>query len=153
MQPMKKYYIAMAILAVVSLGAVIWHYAISRGAASDERKVSDITTLQLAVNNYAQDKGTTPASLGTLSLEGAIAKRLSDYEYLPGDNSFTICATFATDASLDDATYGSSSESSYWHKKGRQCFTSDVINYNYYNNSSDSPNAANELDYDSFYQQ
>lgn len=151
MQPMKKYYIAMAILAAVSLGAIIWHYAISRGAASDERKVSDITTLQMAVDDYAQEKGTAPVSLNVLALEGAVTKRLSDYEYIPGDSSFTICTTFSTDASIDGSSYGSP-DSPHWHKKGRQCFTSDILIYEY-DDYDDSSDYQNELDYDSYYQQ
>lgn len=126
---MKKYYAAMAVLAVISLGAITWQYVISRGAVADEQKVSDISSLQLAIDEYVQTEGEAPKTLQSLDLEGSIVKRLHTYEYSHSEDTFTICATFATDTTVDEY---SDSESPYWHKKGRQCFTSDLYLYDSY---------------------
>lgn len=150
MQSMKKYYLAMTVLAVVSLGAVVWHYAISRGAAEDDRKVRDITSLRMAVDNYYQEKGDLPTSLSDLSLDDDVAKRLPKYEYSHTNDSYTLCATFANDLSADGAKYASGDSEPYYHKKGRQCFTSEVTNYDFYDSSNNPRNFLNN--YDTLYQ-
>lgn len=125
---LKKYYVSMAVLAVVGLVAVVWEYSISRGAVNDQQKAEDIIELQSKLDNYHQDKGKLPSSLSDLDLSGKIADRLSDYEYSKTSDSYTVCANFETDASLDN-DYGT--DSAYFHGKGRQCFTQEVINYDY----------------------
>lgn len=140
-QQMQKYYIGLAIIAGVCAGAIIWYYAISRGAASDQQKVSDITALQLALDDYSQQKSTLPDNLDQLELDSKLDGRLKDYDYTYNTDTFTICANFNTDASIDDY-YGTDSDPQY-HGKGRQCFTSDV--YNSYQDPYSSP----EYDYDS----
>ncbi|HZM64546.1 MAG TPA: hypothetical protein VFB59_05415 [Candidatus Saccharimonadales bacterium] len=138
---MKKYYLAVAVIAAISFGAIIWGYVISRGAAADERKVSDIIKLQAAVDNYAQDKGNAPNTLSAVQVDEKTAKRLSDYEYSHTEDRYTICATFKTDASAGSYGYDSPS----WHKKGRQCFDADLYIYNYSNDDY-----LNNYDYDNF---
>ncbi len=140
----------MAILAAVSSGAIIWQYVLSRGTAADERKVSDISSLQLSVDEYAQKEGEAPKTLQSLNIEGSLTKRLSDYEYSYSDETFTICTTFATDTSVEG--FNSTPESPYWHKKGRQCFTSDIYIYNdYYNSPEASPlDSSDNYDFNSY---
>lgn len=127
---MKKYYIAMAMLAAISLGALIWQYTISRGAIADEQKVEDLTNLQVQIDSYAGDKGKAPASLSDIELDEKLKARLGNYEYSHTDDTFTLCATFATDASGSGSAYGSM-DSPYWHGKGRQCFAADLLLYDY----------------------
>lgn len=141
-QGMKKYYLAMAILAVIGLVAVVWQYTLSRGTASDQKKVSDISELQGKIDSYYYDNAKLPGNLSDLDLENGISGRLSDYEYSKTSDTYTLCANFKTDASNDD--YGDDTQ--YFHGKGRQCFTQDVIDYDIYDLDSEDYN--NDL-YDS----
>jgi|SRR5688572_25090053 len=127
MQGMKKYYLAMAILAVVGLVAVVWQYTLSRGTVGDQKKVGDISELEGKIDGYYYDNGRLPGSLSDLSLSDEINGRVSDYEYTKTSDSYTLCANFKTDASNEDY----SDDSPYFHGKGRQCFTQEVIDTNY----------------------
>jgi type II secretory pathway pseudopilin PulG len=126
--PMRKYYLAMLIVAAVGLIAVVWQYTLSRGTASDQRKVGDISEMQSKLDTYYQDNAKLPANLSDLDLSEDLSKNLSDYEYTKTSKSYTLCANFKTDAS--NADYGD--DSVYFHGKGRQCFTQDVFSYDKY---------------------
>lgn len=154
--PLQKYYIGLAVIAAVCVGAIIWYYAISRGAASDQQKVTDISSLQAAVDKYTQDKDGLPDSLDQLDVDNKIKTRLGDYDYSHNNDTFTICANFKTDASIED--YYSTDSDPYYHGKGRQCFTSDVYIYDSYPDPYTTPDYNSDefynqdLQFDSLYQ-
>lgn len=143
---MQKYYLAFGILALVCVVSLIWYFVLSRGSASDQKKVTDISSIQTAVDNYAQDQGKAPDSLEQIKLEEKIKSRLKDYEYSHSTDTFTICTNFKTDASADNP-YGDSDP--YYHGKGRQCFTSNLYLYN----ASDLPYPSPEYEFDDYYNQ
>jgi len=147
-EQLQKYYIGLVIIAAICVGAIIWYYAISRGAASDQQKVSDITTLQSAVDEYSERNSNLPDSLDQLELDKKVQDRLKDYDYTHNSDSFTICANFKTDASIED--YYDTDSDPYYHGKGRQCFTSDVYLYDSY---QDDPYTTPDYDFDSLYNQ
>lgn len=116
---MKRYYIAMVILAVVAAASIGTHYALTYKASFDQQKVSDINALQIDVDNYARTNGQLPANLSDLTVESGLKERLKDYSYSPlASPEFQLCATFEAKAS---SRYGSSDEP-YNHGAGYQCF-------------------------------
>lgn len=152
---MQKYYIGLAVIAAVCLIAIIWQYTLSRGAIDDQRKVTDISEIQNAIDLQTNEGNDVPTSLNQLELSEKLKDRLGDYEYSHNTDSYTICATFKTDVSLPDSTYSSLESDPYYHKKGRQCFTSEVYDYNFEDlyNSQDFNNPYNQEDFnfDSLY--
>ncbi|MGH7157898.1 MAG: hypothetical protein ACREGD_02350 [Candidatus Saccharimonadales bacterium] len=156
---MQKYYLAFAVIAVICVGALIWQYALSRDAVSDQQKVADITSIQSALDSYASGRGDVPDNLKDLKLDANLASRLADYEYNRGADSYTICANFKTDASLPGSSFDSLESDVNYHKKGRQCFTSDIFSYDFGNYNFDelynTPNGTSPYDsfnFDSLYQ-
>lgn len=143
---MQKYYIGFAVIAVICLIAILWQYTLSRDATSDQRKVTDISELQRAADLYSSENGEAPSNLKQLQLNEKLKTRLDDYEYSHNNDSYTICATFKTDASLSGSSYSSLESDPYYHKKGRQCFTSKIYSYNL-------DDSYNPQDYNDFYNQ
>lgn len=101
----------------------------------------DIRSLNRLVDDYASENKELPEDLSALRLKGDIDGRADNYEYIPEDSSYKLCAEFRTDTTenkavgnpLENALSGSLYRSSYstsnnpnYHKKGRQCFDYDA---------------------------
>jgi hypothetical protein len=98
----------------------------------DQRRVGDLSSIQWQITNYWQNKQTLPAQLTDLNnpLSSFMVPQDPDakqvYEYMTtGPLSFKLCATFATDNTVDAQKQPSMAydQNEYWvHAKGRQCF-------------------------------
>lgn len=106
---------------VLFLGLIIWSFAImgspkeQRAWRLDDRRVSDLQSIQYQVINYWQQKEQLPVTLSDLSnplsgfslpVDPEFEKGLK-YEYIKGDNlSFQLCATFTADMPKGWQEYG-----------------------------------------------
>jgi hypothetical protein len=104
--------IYMSVSVLIFLGLIIWSFAImgspkeQRAWRLDDRRVSDLQSIQYQVINYWQQKEKLPAILSDLSnplsgyslpIDPEFEKGLK-YEYIPEDKlSFQLCATFTAD--------------------------------------------------------
>jgi len=104
----------------------------------DERKVSDLQSIQYQITNYWQRKEALPATLSDLtdSISGFAAAKdpqtLSDYEYAVKEKTkFELCATFNLPSdfgAIGKSLSGMPSSSigmyneNWDHEAGRQCF-------------------------------
>ena len=119
---------AIVVLAVIIVAITLLDSpAQERLSRLDERRVSDLRELSLAVDVYWTREGVLPATMEELSNEERIVRELADpetgepYEYrVLGDNRYELCAVFAseTDAGERDIPY----EYVWYHGSGRQCF-------------------------------
>ncbi len=119
---MKKYYLFIGVLIMVSLLVVGLQINTGKGPAKDKKIVSDISLINAAVDRYTQENRKMPAKLSDLDLESDLKSRLANYEYkVTAREKYEICAVFETDATNK---YQSSYSDSYpdSHKKGYQCF-------------------------------
>ena len=130
------------IASVVILASIVGGVSIVGTPASqrlvrlDERRVSDLSSIQWQIVNYWQRKGTVPENLNAINdpLSGFNApmdpETNAPYEYRQtGDRSFELCATFVTseDENSINARYQSypgalETNDSWAHAEGRQCF-------------------------------
>lgn len=106
----------------------------------DERRVSDLQTIQWEVINYWQKKNQMPMELDILrdDIRGFVAptdpETADSYEYTAtGANSFSLCAVFsmATDSVVDGRVatkpMPAGIEGENWtHGTGRTCFTRTI---------------------------
>ena len=101
-----------SVSALLFLGLIVWSFAImgspkeQRAWRLDDRRVTDLQSIQYQVINYWQQKEKLPATLSDLSnplsgyslpVDPEFEKGLK-YEYIPGDKlTFELCATFTAD--------------------------------------------------------
>lgn len=145
---MKRYYLAAAILVIVSLAAALGSVKLSGPGVNDTRASSDLQEINNSVVAYHDQYDKLPDSLRQVKVSPEISKRLSQYEYVPEaviptptkaprpnvgsayaesiESSYKLCATFKTDTTKGQFK----SEGNYFnpsdHRKGRQCFTGTV---------------------------
>jgi len=129
---------ASLILATVLSGfVIIGSPSEQRMRRFDERRVSDLSTLQYQIIAYWSSKNDLP--VGLEELNSAVTgytppvdpETGSSYEYsVKGENSFELCATFAlasdpNDPSAPDYYYGyyGSKVENWDHEAGRHCFS------------------------------
>lgn len=130
--------IALVVLSLVFGFLVMGSPARARDLRFDERRVSDLSTIQWQVGEYWRNTGTLPADMATLtkdSIYGFVEPRDPDtntaYEYTKtGDVTFTLCADFGL-ASLNNSISGetkyySGIDSNWTHEAGRVCFEREV---------------------------
>lgn len=145
---------------ILFFGLVVWSFFVMGSPAKqrawrfDERRTSDLQSIQYQVINYWQQKEKLPASLSELSnpissysipVDPEFSKN-KVYEYIPKTNlTFELCATFTEDAPsglvesggliVYDARYSEKSISaipasggneSWNHGKGRTCFSRTI---------------------------
>lgn len=95
---MKRYYIFLAIVAIISGLAITGDYLMRRGPVYDNQAVSDIRAIASAVDSYYLSQNHLPSQLQQLgSLAADTKQRLARYEYRRvSTNSYQLCATFKT---------------------------------------------------------
>lgn len=129
---MRKYYIAAAIIALITFGSYVVYFQVSQETAADKTALADIQLLQEKISGYVQEHRVLPGTLSDLNVAKLkVASRLGDYSYVPasqasrdGDYEYEICATFKTEKAESNAGYSSENfiDSSSGHKQGRHCF-------------------------------
>jgi competence protein ComGC len=122
---MKKYYMAMVLIFVLSGLAIAFNISVSKDPVSDNRQSTDLSTIESAVEQYASKNSKLPASLSSVNLTGDVKDRASNYEYKKGvGGKFQLCATFKTDTTKQASRYASVADNTdpTAHKKGLVCF-------------------------------
>ncbi len=131
-------YIVISVVVISVIGGffIIGSPATERVRRFDERRVSDLQTIQWEVINYWQKKNQLPATLGALrdDIRGFVPPQDPEtgapYEYAVSDaTSFSLCAVFSmpTDSATDTRgitkplSVGLQSEN-WAHNNGRACF-------------------------------
>ena len=115
-----------AILAgILTLGSP----AVQRQRRFDERRISDLMSIESAVTVYWQRNNALPADLAALAKEPGLRPNARDpetgttYAYeVTGANSYRMCAVFAFDSTTDPAVPARVHVSSWPHGAGRHCF-------------------------------
>ncbi|MDR2063317.1 MAG: hypothetical protein LBQ02_00790 [Candidatus Nomurabacteria bacterium] len=124
-----------------------------RGFVSDDKKTSDLSLIESAINSYVNEHSSSPKALTDLPKDQVkdLKGRLSDYDYTVKSTTtrtitYELCAGGFTKDTLEDAGgyYYDSSDSStsssfYEHGKGKQCWTRQKTIYSsiYYSDDED----------------
>lgn len=122
---MKRYYIFIAALFVLTILAVVTNYIVQRAPAHDLAVSADLTNIASAVENYSYDHEVLPAGLDDLALSDARLKgRLAEYSYrVRGASTYELCATFQADRTKSSSNYTPPGHANtFTHHKGQQCF-------------------------------
>jgi hypothetical protein len=138
-----------AVVGVIILGSIIWGFAVLGSPATqrlnkyDEQKVSDISSIDSAVQNFYSVKGILPKDFTELSTQNYYISTTIDsqtqkpYEYKKtGDLTYSLCAVFNKDTKNKNpkaATpmYNNFGSFSWVHSSGYYCFN-QTINPNMY---------------------
>ncbi len=122
---MRKYYIFIAVIAVISAITIVWQSLASGPVKADQALVLRIQTAQSAINDYSSRNNRLPAGLSDIPGDyGGVT-----YETTTAQ-TYKLCGTFLT-ASIDqhsstryppDTNYIDASQ----HGKGRQCFNGSM---------------------------
>jgi hypothetical protein len=141
---MRKYYIFIALLCVLSIGLVAAAVIVTgtpaeqRARQLDETRLSDFAGLAAAINNYHATHDKLPQKLGELKEEADYItttdpETKTGYTYnVTSDDAYELCATFSTDSKDDpesmanDSSYPHPYASSRDHKKGYDCISYTV---------------------------
>lgn len=130
--------IAVIILSLVFGFMVMGSPSKARDLRFDERRVSDLSTVQWQVGEYWRNARVLPETLEVLekdSLYGFVAPRDPDtgepYEYVKtGTLAFKICATFAGSSPTGDTSVGvkyySGEDTNWTHEAGYTCFEREI---------------------------
>lgn len=123
--------VAIACVVVVIMAAIAGLYlsgspAEQRLLRMDERRVRDLHNLANAIQFYWQEQDALPASLRDV-VDGRRLDRLPvdpntrrEYDYLPQENAFRLCANFDRASPANDQV-------EFWsHPAGRHCFEFDT---------------------------
>ncbi|HEY6736246.1 MAG TPA: hypothetical protein VI322_00865 [Candidatus Saccharimonadia bacterium] len=132
-----RYYIFLAVVAVVGLAAVIAS-GIHQGALAHDRQTSaDITLLSGAITDRANSTHALPKTLGELTTSttklstGTLRYPVSNYEYaVKAAGAYRLCASFNTSTTTNrtrpsvdpDPGMSIQPDDPYMHGAGRQCF-------------------------------
>lgn len=133
---MRRYYVAIAVIAVVcavALGSFLW---LKQGFDKDAATVTHLYRLEGAIREYHTTHNTLPDSLEKLPktsvYTGVENIPLSMFDYTAKETSeasrYTLCAQFETRGR--DAVAGSTivedTKQFAAHKKGKECFTREI---------------------------
>ena len=130
-------YIPYAILSICFFVVILGVYFVgnpsqARAEKYDQQRIGDFSTLHIGLHRYHEKNKTLPVSLG--DLEGYYQQHMVDpetgesYEYLfLTDNTYKICAVFATANSGEQPTHNPVRYRLVEkHEKGYYCFHRDV---------------------------
>lgn len=140
---MIKTYITIVILTVIMLGAVVYGISESgspfetRNKIIDQQRVSDISSLSSAMENYYSQNNRLPDQ--SENIRGVLygvnnlidPETQKNYEYIKsGPTEYKLCANFSTDTTNTDknsyTTYSYTNNNKYKHPKGHFCFDLSV---------------------------
>lgn len=123
-----------SVLVVATLVAAVWVMdspTVQRDLRLDQRRIAQLTQVQVLVEDWARSRGRLPASLAELAAQPGIALATGDpasgkpYGYaVLSAREYRLCATFATDtANADAAAYPYAGNPVEWaHPAGPHCF-------------------------------
>ena len=127
---------AAGIVTVLSITAGVWVMDSpmrQRLLRLDEARISDLQTLEIAVNQWWLEHKSLPADLGTLAAQPGINLPRhdpdggSDYRYRPLDAThYELCADFATDSGERSARWRVPQAGQWAHPAGAHCFRRSV---------------------------
>ena len=128
--------LAVVVVTAIVVGVILLDSpAQSRLNRLDDRRISDLRELSIAVDVYWTREGRLPSSLEELSIEERIVRELADpvtgdaYEYrVVDEDTYELCAVFEAeiDAGKRDIPY----EYLWSHGPGRQCFQMEAQDVN-----------------------
>ncbi len=133
---------ALTVMTVIGGFLIIGSPSHIRDLRLDQQRTSDLQSIQYSISNYWQQKRVLPKTLGDLNdpLVGVtvpsdpLTKQPYEYKVESKENTFSICATFAT-PSEDMSGKGSyadvsmpypSMDGTFDHAAGRTCFTRTI---------------------------
>jgi hypothetical protein len=142
----KKDIIALGYITLLSIVAVVYGFSIipspssEQQIATDQKRVTDLSNIQAAIEIYYQDNSALPVNLDTLTtqaydtstpLEKTDPQTKHPYEYMvTGPYSYKLCATFTTDSMKTQPNQYDKPVVSYpvyngnfTHPAGHFCFT------------------------------
>ncbi|MGI9027333.1 MAG: hypothetical protein ACR2FM_00615 [Candidatus Saccharimonadales bacterium] len=137
---MRKYYIGMFALVILTIASCGLNYGLNVRGASDVEALDDISRINDEINNYVNDKKQLPKDLTELKLDKLkVDKRLDKYAYkdlgevknseYETSLAYELCATFTTNKAqrgygtgYDEDSYEGGIDSSSSHPKGYHCF-------------------------------
>ncbi len=134
---MRRYYIGIFLLVVLSVVSLGSHYAITNKGVSDRQTLDDISILDQKIDDYANKNKKLPEQLKEIDFDKQkVAKRLDSYTYKDlgrtkdgHDFLYQLCATFKTSKSDRDYNYDDETDyvsTSSGHAKGHQCFKQKI---------------------------
>lgn len=107
---------------------------LARAKNNDNKILSDFSQIDSAINSYYLSYNKMPVNLSELydnhllgqdALKNAVTG--ADYEYLPGDKTYELCAEFQTDNTKKPIDVSTQYLSDRWpHDAGRQCVKQTV---------------------------
>ncbi|OGG00796.1 hypothetical protein A2153_00070 [Candidatus Gottesmanbacteria bacterium RBG_16_38_7b] len=136
---MRKYYIFITVLGVVTLGVLIGGFKLvgtpisSRLEKLDSERLSNFNTIKYKIEDYYRNNGYLPDDLRLLSgsLKLSDPKTGKAYDYvIVRDREYKLCSEFATDTwqSRDDEN-SSYSNTENRHRKGYDCIGYTISSY------------------------
>lgn len=132
----RKYYFVVLMIGILLLTSFIANLTFSSSEPkrniSDEARIEDLHTIELAINKYISGKHNIPQKLSELNLT-ALHGRLNDYEYKDFESTYhggeyTLCASFQSEGEKnpeEDFTYAGI-EAYKFHDKGHSCFRNSI---------------------------
>ncbi len=138
-------WVSSALISITVLGAflLIGSPKTNRLLQLDEKRVSDLQTIQWQIINYWQQKGVLPENLEKLSdsISGFVAptdpSNKEAYKYTVNDKtSFSLCANFNLENRSQNSyenkpiaprsVYGTETDNNWGHGPGNQCFEREI---------------------------
>ena len=120
---------AVVVATIVAAVATMGLPSTQREIRLDERRVRDLQRIDTAVNGYANDHGSLPLDLATLTAQPGRRLAVADpvdaspYSYEPVDaRTFRLCAVFITDTAEPPQAEDARVADEWLHGAGRQCF-------------------------------
>ena len=121
-------------LVLATIAAAVWVMdspAVERDQRLDERRIAELSQVQVVIEDWARSRGQLPPSLSELAAQPGMALPVHDpvdgsaYGYAIIDaRRYRLCAVFATDtATADGQPYPHAGNPAEWaHPAGRHCF-------------------------------
>ncbi len=123
-----------SVLVVATVATAVWMMdspAVQRDQRLDQRRVAELSQIQVLIEDWARSRGRLPASLSELAAQPGIALATKDpvdgtpYGYrVRSGRDYSLCASFATDSARDgQGVYPHTGHPAQWaHPAGSHCF-------------------------------
>ncbi len=118
---MKKYYISIAIVWVVSAFAILAYQVTTGDDRSDKKTISDLQTIQGKMYDYTDKHKALPQTLQDMDIDQSVKDKNYEYNIL-SDSMYELCGVFKSDTRKNDTVYDDEYSVPDKHKAGRQCF-------------------------------
>jgi len=120
---MKRYYIFMVLLVVVTVVAVVAQSVLGRGVGADQKLAQRMSDFDTKVTDYANTNNVLPSASQLGGTPAGVIYQIT------GASTYKLCGTFAT---ANNAPAGTDQPANYeymdttYHGKGYVCFEDDV---------------------------